>query len=416
MMNRIRSAYNEFPSKFWILVGASFIDGVGSTMIFPFFALYITHKFGVGMTQAGVLLGIFSTAGFFGSILGGALTDRIGRKALLLFGLIFSAASSVSMGLVNVFAVFFPLVVVVGLLSDVAWPAQSAMIADMLDEDQRAEGFGILRVARNVSWMVGPTIAGLVAAQSYLLLFILDAISSTITAAIIFRLIPETMPERSPEARGESLSRTFQGYLKGLTDGSFASFLLISIIMNLVYVQLYSTFSVYLRDVHGISTQGYGFLMSMNATLVVLTQFSITRWVKRRPEMIMLALGSAFYLLGFTSFGFVTTYPQFAVGMLLVTVGEMIVMPVGQALVARLAPADMRGRYMATFAMAWTIPSAIGPWAAGVILDNFNPNLVWYLSGVFSAVAIAGFLMLHVRLRERLSSPPLAEGKAAMAG
>jgi MFS family permease len=416
MMNRIRSTYIEFPSRFWILVGASFIDGVGSTMIFPFFALYITQKFDVGMTEAGALLGIFSVASFFGSLMGGALTDRIGRRALLLFGLVFSAASSVSMGLVNAFAVFFPLVVVVGLLSDVAWPAQSAMVADMLPEGQRAEGFGILRVARNVSWMVGPTIAGLLAMQSYLLLFILDAVSSIITAAIIYRLIPETMPEPSPEAKRESLGRTFQGYLRGLADGSFVSFLVISMIMNIVYVQLYSTFSVYLRDVHSIPTQGYGFLMSMNATLVVLAQFSITRWTKRYPEMMMLALGSAFYLFGFSSFGFVSSYVLFAFGMVLVTVGEMIVMPVGQALVARLAPADMRGRYMATFAMAWTVPSAIGPWAAGLILDNYNPNWVWYLSGFLSAFAVAGFLMLHVRLRDRLASPPVPEPEIVAAG
>jgi len=404
MLNRIRSTYREFPSKFWTLVGASFIDGVGSTMIFPFFALYITHKFDVGMTEAGLLLGIFSVAGFFGGLMGGALTDRIGRKALMLFGLIFSAVSSVSMGLVNVYVVFFPLVIAVGLLSDVAWPAQSAMIADMLPEDQRPEGYGILRVARNVSWMVGPTVAGLLAAQSYLLLFILDAISSIITAAIIYRLIPETMPERSPEAKSESLAQTFRGYLKALADGSFVSFLFISIIMNLVYIQLYSTFSVYLRDVHGIPTQGYGFLMSMNATLVVLTQFSITRWTKRYPAMIMLALGSAFYLTGFTMFGFVSAYAFFAIGMLLVTVGEMIVMPVAQALVARLAPADMRGRYMATFSLAWTIPAAVGPIAAGVILDNFNPDLVWYLSGILETFAVAGFLLLHLRLRMRLAS------------
>lgn len=412
MLSRIRTTYHEFPSKFWILVTASFIDGVGSTMIFPFFALYITQKFNVGMTQAGVLLGIFSIAGFFGNILGGALTDRIGRRAILLFGLVFSAVSSISMGLVNVFVVFFPLVVVVGLLSDVAWPAQSAMIADMLPEEQRAEGFGIQRVARNVSWMVGPTVAGLLAAQSYLLLFILDAISSIITAGIIYRLIPETMPERSPEAKGESLAQTFRGYLKGLADGSFVAFLIISVIMNLVYIQLYSTFSVYLRDVHGIPTQGYGFLMTMNATLVVLAQFSITRWTKRNPAMIMLALGSAFYLVGFSSFGFVSAYALFAIGMLLVTVGEMIVIPVAQALVARLAPPDMRGRYMATFAVAWTVPAAIGPWAAGVILDNFNPDLVWYLSGILSTLAVTGFLLLHARLRERLASQHVFEAEA----
>ncbi len=100
-MSRFRKTYHEYPRNFWVLVGSSFIDRVGGTMIHPFFALYITQKFGVGMTQAGVLLGIFSISGLVGSMAGGAITDRFGRKGMVLFGLVFSAVSSVSMGLVN---------------------------------------------------------------------------------------------------------------------------------------------------------------------------------------------------------------------------------------------------------------------------------------------------------------------------
>jgi len=60
MLKNFKSTYNEFPPRFWILVIASFVDRVGGTLIFPFFALYITQNFNVGMTQAGVLIGIFS--------------------------------------------------------------------------------------------------------------------------------------------------------------------------------------------------------------------------------------------------------------------------------------------------------------------------------------------------------------------
>jgi MFS family permease len=408
MLKRIRATYHEYPLKFWVLVGASFIDGVGRTLINPFFALYLTQKFHVGMTQAGALFAIFSVSGLFGNMLGGGLTDRFGRKGMVLFGLVFSALSSISMGLVNRLSVFYGLAVFVGFLSDIAGPAHGAMVADMLPERQRAEGFGVLRVAGNLSWIVGPTIGGLLATRSFLSLFILDAVCSLITATIVLRLIPETRPEAHDTAARESMGQTFRGYGRVLTDGGYVGFLMIAAIMNLVYLQLYSTFSVFLRDVHGISPREYGFLLSMNAVLVVVMQFWVTRRVNRYPPMVMMALGSVLYMIGFGLYGFVSAYALFAAAMIIITVGEMIVIPTSQALVARFAPADMRGRYMAIFSMCWTIPSAIGPWAAGLIMDNVNPNWVWYLAGMFSLVAVIGFLALHVRTRTRFATRPEA--------
>ncbi len=415
MLTRIRLTYHEFPTRFWALVFASFVDGVGSTLIFPFFALYVTQRFQVGMTEAGMLLAVFSAAGFAGNMLGGGLADRIGRRTVVLFGLVFSALSSVAMGLVDSLAAFYVLAVFVGLLSDVAGPAQGAMVADMLPEEQRAEGFGVLRVARNVAWIVGPTIGGFLAARSYLLLFVLDAISSLITAAIVYRLIAETMPQRPAQAGRETLGQTFRSYIRVLGDSGYMAFLVVSILMNLVYIQLYSTFSVYLRDVHGIPTQGYGLLMSMNATTVVLLQFWVTRRTKRYPPMVMMALGSALYLVGFTMFGVVSAYLLFAAAMILVTLGEMVVIPVGQALVTRFAPQDMRGRYMAVFGLSWGIPAAAGPWAAGLIMDNLNPDWVWYVGGLLSGLAVAGFLALHAQTRARLAADQAAELEARAA-
>ena len=91
MFTRLNKLYHEFPPRFWIIVLTFFIDSVGGTLLFPFFSLYITQRFNVGMTQAGMVLAMFSIFGIVGNMLGGALTDRFGRRKLILFGLVFSA-------------------------------------------------------------------------------------------------------------------------------------------------------------------------------------------------------------------------------------------------------------------------------------------------------------------------------------
>jgi len=151
MLTRLNKIYHEFPRLFWVVVVVSLIDRIGGTLLFPFFALYITQKFNVGMTQAGILLGMSSLFGLIWSTIGGALTDKFGRKQLILFRLVFSAVNTLTFGLVNDLNALYPLMVVVGLLSSVAHPAHDAMIADILPEYQRREGFGVLRVVGNLS-------------------------------------------------------------------------------------------------------------------------------------------------------------------------------------------------------------------------------------------------------------------------
>ena len=121
-MTSLRHLYHEFPSRFWIVVGVHFIDKIGGTLAFPFFALYITGKFNVGMTEAGILLGLLSLAGMLGSVVGGGLTDRLGRRKLILFGLVASAVSALTFGAVTEFAWLFPVAALVGLFSEVGGP------------------------------------------------------------------------------------------------------------------------------------------------------------------------------------------------------------------------------------------------------------------------------------------------------
>jgi len=415
MLARFSKIYHEFPARFWIVVGVSFIDGIGGTMLFPFFSLYITEKFEVGMTTAGIILGLFSAFGLLGSILGGALTDKLGRRKLILFGLVFSALSTLTFGLVNTLSMLIPLAVVVGTLSSIAHPAHQAMVADILPEKQRNEGFGILRVVANMSWLIGPIIGGFVASRSYLALFVADSIISCLVAVLFYKLMPETKPEPRAGEQRESMLKTFAGYFKVISDLPFMAFIIASILMGLVYLQMYNSLSVYLRDNHGVEAQGYGLLMSTSAITVILFQFWVTRNLKGRAPFLVLAFGTLFYMLGFSLFGFVSAFWLFASAIVIITIGEMLIVPTSQTLAANFAPEEMRGRYMAMFGLVWMIPSIIGPGAAGYILDNFNPNLLWYLGGGLCALSALGFYALHLFLGRQERFQPKAEEAPASA-
>ncbi len=408
MIKNTQKIYREFPTTFWTLMGSMFIDRLGGALLFPFFALYVTQKFGVGMTEVGILFAVFATANFFGSMVGGALTDKFGRRWMIIFGLIVSALSSLLMGFVSELALFYLLAGFVGLLSNAGGPAQQAMVADLLPQEKHTEGYGIMRVVANLAVTIGPAIGGLLASWSYLLLFIVDAVTSIITAVIVYFKLPETRPDTPAGQREQSLLQTMGGYSDVLRDGIYVAFLVISLLGVIVYIQMNSTLSVYLRDVHGIPAQGFGYILSMNAGMVVAFQFWITRRISKYAPMLMMAFGTVFYAVGFAMYGFVSSYALFMLAMVIITIGEMIVTPVSQALVAQFAPEDMRGRYMAMFGFSWTIPFAVGPLLAGLIMDNFDPHWVWYAAGITATVAAAGYLLLHTGVTARLDKPAAA--------
>jgi MFS family permease len=408
-MEKFRTTINEYPRTFWILIGSLFIDRLGGALIFPFFSLYITQKFNVGMTQVGTLFAFYAVSSFIGSMVGGALTDRFGRRSLMIFGLLSSAFSALIMGLSKDFHTFFVFSVIVGMFADMGHPAGQAMITDILPESKRIEGFGILRVVANLAVTIGPAIGGLIASKSFFALFIIDAVASSVTALLVYLTMPETKPERHADQPHESVLQTFKGYSVAIKDGIFMAFLAVSAVSVIVYMQMNTTLSVYLRDVHNITTQQFGYILSLNAAMVVVFQFWVTRKIKKIAPMLLMTFGTLFYLVGFTMYGFTTTYPLFLFAMVIITIGEMIVSPTSTAVVARLAPANMRGRYMAVNGFSWIIPSAIGPLLAGLIMDNYDPRWVWYASGILAAVATFGFFLLHRGASSRLQHTDAVE-------
>jgi predicted MFS family arabinose efflux permease len=316
------------------------------------------------------------------------------------------------MGFVDSLQAFYIIATISGIFTDTGGPAYNALVGDLLPESKRAQGFGVLRVALNLSAVIGPAIGGFLATRSYLALFIIDAIISTIVAVIVYFTIPETKPQLQPGAQPESMLGSFRGYFRVFRDGAFLFFMLASVLAWMTYMNMNTTLGVFLRDVHSIPESGYGYIISLNAIIVVLFQFWTTRRLQKYPPMLVMALGTLLFAVGFVMYGFFSSFIWFMLAMVVITIGEMVAIPVANAEVINFAPEDMRGRYGAVYGISWMLPFAIGPYLAGLLMDNHDPNLLWYACGVCGMLATVGFLILHRIRTPEQSEIPAAEQPA----
>jgi MFS family permease len=394
-LQNLRKLFKDYPRPFWVYNLVVFIDRLGGFMLYPFFALYLTQKFDIGMSTVGILFAVFSISGMIGNALGGALADRVGRKGVVIASLLLSSLSALGIGFAPTIAVFVAVSAIVGTLSSIGGPAEEAVVADLLPPEKRAEGYGIIRVIFNIAVIIAPPVAGLLVAKSYLTLFIVDAIISVIAASIVFFALPETKPQAHADAKPETMKQTFKGYSRVFKDAPFVLFIAVTVLMTLVYMNMGTTLGVFLRDQRGVKEVAYGTLLSINAILVVVFQFWITHKLEKYKPLLMMAAGTFLYAIGFALYGIVTGFVLFVTAMVIITIGEMVLAPFQQSIVASFAPEDMRGRYMAVSGLTWSIAFTVGPYFAGLILDSSNPNLLWFISGFIGLFATAGFLLLN---------------------
>jgi len=97
-------------------------------------------------------------------------------------------------------------------------------------------------------------------------------------------------------------------------------------------------------------------------------------------------------------YGFVDVYSLFLIAMVIITIGEMMIAPVMQTLIANIAPVKMRARYMATHQLSRGVATAIGPLAAGILLDFYDPHWVWYAGGLICLMVALGYLRMESKV------------------
>lgn len=402
-MHRLQRELAGFPRPFWVLFFGSLLNSLGGGLVFPFLSLYLRQRLGAPMTTVGFIATLWSLAAFPGQLMGGELADRVGRRRMMVLSLLASGATTLGFGLAGTLPAFLVLALAAGLTGSAYGPAAGAMVADLVEPEERARAYGLLRITNNSGFAVGPALGGLIAGRSYLLLFTLSALASLIYGAIVFWGTHETKPQ---DAQGLAQAREGPGgFLHILQNGPFVLFCALVVAAELPYSQMTMILPVHMKEDFGLAERYFGWVMTTNAGLVALLQYGVSRWAERRPRLRMMALGTALYGLGVGSVALARGFPWFVGSMVLVTFGEMISVPIANAVSADMAPADLRGRYMAFFGLTWTTGYAIGPVLGGLVVDRLSVGLLWPLMCALGAVATGGFLLLQRAMGERFRTP-----------
>lgn len=398
-----------------LFVGRIFAS-TGFSIVIPFLSLYLHGSRGVPMSAVGGMFFFAALAGALGQVYGGEMSDRRGRKFVLVLSQVIRAGTFLGLGLavmVNAPFIAFTLLTAISAFAGRMFePPSGAMVADIAEGERRAEYYGVVRIGGNLGWALGPALGGFLAALSYASLFLVSAGVLLVAATVMAINVEETLPRHRARTTASEpdpievpqVGPATSGALFGvreiaetMRDRTFLRYCLVSLVLFTVMAQLVSTLSVFAVEWAGITKLQLGALYSLNGLMVVFLQFPVVRVIAKLRLTTALALGAAFYGIGYGMMGLGTGIQLLTLGMFVVTMGEIIATPPSLNLVANFSGESTRGRYMGIFGLFNSFGWAIGPLVGGVLLDltRREPLLLWGTIGGIALLATLGFVELR---------------------
>ena len=405
LLGRIKQYQNSYPSQFWLLFWGSLVNFTGMSMIWPFLVIYLGDELSLPLTVVTTLTTINAVASIFSSFLAGSITDKLGRKWTMVISLCMTGLTLAAMVPAHTYGQFAILMALRGAFRPLYRVGSDAMIADLVPPEKRTDAFALTRLAKNVGVALGPALGGFMIASSYKITFGIAAGTTIFFGLLIALFTIETLPEAAREIQ-EKLISTLKSYQAIFRDRIFSSFILGFTLRQIAGSILWVLLGVHTIDNFGLSETLYGLIPTTNAVMVVLLQLFVTRRTSRFRPLVIMAVGTLFYGLGVGSIAFATGFWGFLVSMVIVTIGELMVIPTASTFTANRAPETMRGRYMSMLALTMGAGSMVGPLLGGFLNDTFNPSAIWYGGGIAGFLGAIIFFILATRTREQDAAVP----------
>lgn len=393
-----------YPSQFWVLVLGIFIYVGAAALAFPYEGIYLHRVLGVSMTWVGVVFGLVPAAVMPLQFWGGHLTDRFGRRAMLVVAVASGVVWFVGFAYVRE---VWQVALLVAVESSFGWPlfqtASNAMVADLLPEGRRQEAYSITRVAMNVGVVLGPALAGLALGWgvSFRQLFLAAAAGCAVMLLTVVLWVRESRPEAAarPGAQVDAAGRS--GYAIVLADRRFLVFCAVAVLPIFCIGNFGSIFSVYITGYLDVAYGTWGWLLAMNALIVATVQYPLVQKLKWRNRMVLLAVSSALLGTGIGGSAFAGPLWSLVVLVAVMSLGEVLLAPVAAAEVADAAPEAVRGRYMGVWTVVWNGGAALGPAFGGWAMDALGGREAFFTLLLVGLAGAALFLALARSWRAR---------------
>ncbi|MBU1050526.1 MFS transporter [Candidatus Bipolaricaulota bacterium] len=426
LMKRLLLVLRRYDRRFWMLVLVQLIVAVGFGAAMPFVSLYLHTRLGVPMTLVGTILLTSALVASGGRIVGGEVADRLGRRPVVLVGMVarvvvfalMAVAIQLRWSVWAVAAIFL----MIRMVGAVVRPGLMAMVSDVVLPENRVEAFALFRIGTNAGWAIGPAVGGFMISVSYASVFALTTIASLIGLVLVMLFVRESIQTTEPQRFA------LRRILDVGKDVRFLIFCGWGVLLFVVMAQFASTLAVFSTQDIGITESQLGWLFTVNGIFVVLFQWPAARLAARVGIRGGLALGCLGYAAGYFTVGLAPSLARifgplvqislgnmvfsvapgfaFLVGsMMLITLGEVVFSPVSMAAVANMAPAARMGRYMGFFGLTEALGWSLGPFIGGALYDRLAiaPIMLWGIIALIGITAAAGFAL--TQKRESVSQP-----------
>lgn len=394
------------------------ISTAGGSMVWPFMLIYAGGKLGLPLSAVASLISINAGVGLFASILAGTLADRIGRKAVMVVSLAMIGVAYFFLVQAETYLQFALLMGLVGLSNPLYQVGADAMLADMIPSEQRTDAYAINRIANNAAFGIGPAIGGFLASTSYNLAFYGASTGFLIYSVIWFFFARETLDKTVSETPASALARQdsagddaarSDGYGRVFKDKRYLAFVALVGLGLIAPSILWILMPVYAKTNFGVPEALYGWIPTTNAFMCVFIQYAVTNITRKYNTLPVVAVGMLVYAVGAGSVALMTGFWGFWLSMVILTFGELTIVPTASKYVADIAPADLRGRYMSLYWFGWGASRTLAPLIGGYLNDNISPRSIWIGGLLIGLSSTLGLFLLNQISQRRSNASDYAE-------
>ncbi|MGF7535834.1 MFS transporter [Bacillus mexicanus] len=387
MVSQIREFFGLHPVIKFLLVG-TLVTKAAKSMTTPFLAIYLHQETGEGFGVIGLVIGLGYFATTIGGIIGGTLSDRIGRKSVMLCSIFIWSIVFFLFGIVHTILWFSVLNILSGLCHSFFEPVSKALMVELADNKKRLSIFSLRYLAINVGGALGPllgTYLGLVSSGTP---FTITGAVYLCYALLLFIMMNKLLLKHKRNSKKEFHLSFIVKTLK--KDVALRYYIAGGIFLLFSYSQMESTLLQYLNldFVNGVKI--FSILITINAVTVIILQLPLTRLFERYKSMTTISVGTGCCIIGNIGFAFSTGWLTFCISMFILTMGEILCFPSMNVLMDELAPDSMRGAYYGAQNF-YNIGEFIGPWLGGMILSLFGGRTIFLVAALSICFALTAY-------------------------
>ncbi len=393
-LNIYQDSFRGLSKEVWWLALITFINRAG-TMVLPFLSLYLTKDLNLSLSQVGWIMTSFGLGSLLGSWLGGKLTDKIGFYKVMFWSLFLTGFLFIGLQYVNSFMGFVIGIFLTMTVADIFRPAMFVSLKSYSKLENQTRSLTLIRLAINLGFSFGPFLGGLIIATlSYSGLFWVDGLTCLAAVLLMKAVLKQKEFHSKKTDEREENENNFSSVYK---DKPYWIFLAVVFLMGFIFLQLFTTLPLYYKEAHSLTEVQIGLIMSLNGFVIFLSEMPLVHYLEKSllDRMKIITWSLVLMAMSFIVLNTTTWVGILVVGMLFITIGEMLAFPFTNNFAMNRAPSGKEGRYLALYTMAFSFAHIFSAKTGMEVIDRFGFDANWFLMGGLGFLAM--LLMLWLR-------------------